>query len=93
MVASIAGSIFRDNNFNGVQDSQEAGLNGIQVQLLDSSGNIVGTDTTDNSGSYEFSNLAPGPYVVRQVDQSGFVQTSPTFATRKGSGSLVAPRF
>ena len=82
MVASIAGTIFSDLDFDGVQDSQEAGLQNITVQLLNSSGNIVGTDTTDSSGSYEFSNLAPGPYVVRQVDQSGFVQTSPTFATQ-----------
>ncbi|WP_413165206.1 carbonic anhydrase family protein [Capilliphycus salinus ALCB114379] len=82
MVASIAGTIFSDTDFDGVRDSQEAGLNGVQVQLLDSSGNIVATDTTDTSGGYEFSNLAPGPYVVRQVGQSSFVQTSPTFATQ-----------
>ena len=82
MANLIAGTIFSDDNFDGVQDSQEAGLNGIQVQLFDSSGNIAGTDTTDTSGSYEFSNLAPGPYVVSQVGQSGFVQTSPTFATQ-----------
>lgn len=82
MVNSITGTIFSDDNFDGVQNSQEAGLNGIQVQLLDSNGSIAATDTTDSSGSYEFLNLTPGPYVVRQVSQSGFVQTSPTFATQ-----------
>ncbi|ERT07381.1 hemolysin-type calcium-binding repeat family protein [Lyngbya aestuarii BL J] len=81
MVASITGTIFSDLNSDGVQDSQEAGLNGVQIQLLDSSGNIVATDTTDTSGGYEFSNLAPDSYIVRQVGQPSFVQTSPTFAT------------
>ena len=82
MVNSITGTIFSDDNFDGVQGSQEAGLQNFDIQLLDSNGNIVGTDTTDSSGSYEFSNLTPGPYIVRQVSQSGFVQTSPTFATQ-----------
>ena len=81
MVASIAGTIFSDLDFDGVQDSQEAGLENFEIQLLDSSGDIIATTTTDNSGFYEFSNLDPDPYIVRQVNKSGFVQTAPTFAT------------
>jgi carbonic anhydrase len=81
MVASIAGTIFSDLDFDGVQDSLETGLENFEVQLLDSSGSIIATTTTDASGFYEFSNLDPDPYVVRQVIQPGFVQTSPTFST------------
>ncbi|MGB3403202.1 MAG: carbonic anhydrase family protein [Microcoleaceae cyanobacterium] len=81
MVASITGTIFSDIDFDGVQDSQEAGLQNFEIQLLDSSGNIVATETTDSSGFYEFSNLAPNSYIVSQVIQFGLVQTSPTFAT------------
>jgi len=81
MVASIAGTIFSDLDFDGVQDSQETGLESFEIQLLDSSGNIEATTTTDASGFYEFSNLDSDPYIVRQVIESGFVQTSPTFAT------------
>lgn len=80
MVASLAGTTFIDLDFDGVQDSQEAGLENFEIQLLDSSGNIIETTTTDADGFYEFSNLDIGPYIVRQVIQSGFVQTSPTFA-------------
>ena len=80
MVASIAGTIFNDLDFDGVQDSQEAGLENFEIQLLNSNGSIIGTTTTDADGFYEFSNLDPDPYIVRQVIQPGFVQTAPTFA-------------
>lgn len=82
MVNSINGNTFKDDDFDGSRDSQEAGLQNIEIQLLDSSGNIVRTDITDSFGFYEFLDVAPGPYIVRQVGQSGFLQTSPTFATQ-----------
>ena len=81
MVASITGTIFSDLDFDGVQDSGEAGLENFEVQLLNSSGSIIATTTTDASGFYEFLNLDSDPYIVRQVSQSGFVQTSPIFST------------
>ena len=81
MTASITGTVFSDLDFDGVQDSGEAGLENLEIQLLDSSGNIAATTITDASGFYEFSNLDPDPYIIRQVSPSGFVQTAPTFAT------------
>ena len=81
MVASVTGTIFNDLDFDGVQDSQEAGLENFELQLLDSSGSIIAETTTDDSGFYEFSNLDSDPYIVRQVNQSGFVQTAPIFST------------
>lgn len=80
-MASISGTAFEDLDFDGVKDSGEAGLENFEIQLLGSSGTIIATTTTDASGFYEFSGLASdAPYTVRQVIQSGFVQTSPTFA-------------
>ena len=81
MAASITGTIFNDLNFDGVRDSGEAGLGNFEVQLLDSSGNIKATTTTDDSGFYEFSNLESAPYIVRQVSQPNSVQTAPVFST------------
>ena len=81
MVTLIAGTVFNDLDFDGVRDSQEAGLENFEIQLLDSSGNIEATTTTDADGFYQFSNLESNPYIVRQVSRSGFVQTLPTFAT------------
>ena len=81
MTASITGTIFSDLDFDGVQDSGEAGLENFEIQLLDSNGNIIETEITDANGFYEFANLDFGPYIVRQEIQPDFVQTSPTFAT------------
>lgn len=81
MVASISGVNFDDLNFDGVQDEGEAGLENVEIELIDSSGSVVSTATTDASGFYEFSDLEPAPYIVSQVGKSGFVQTSPTFLT------------
>jgi subtilisin-like proprotein convertase family protein len=51
---------------------------------------IVGTErsaTTDENGNYEFLDLLPGDYIVREVQQAGWVQTtapsSPTTLTQE----------
>ncbi len=62
---SVGDRVWLDANGNGVQDAGETGLNGVTVQLLDSSNNVVGTATTSGDGNYTFNNLAPGTYTVR----------------------------
>lgn len=61
--ASISGRIFMDNNDND-QDDNEMGVGGVTVTLLDSDGNVVATTTTAADGSYTFSDLDAGDYVV-----------------------------
>lgn len=60
---ALEGRVFFDANKNGIDDS-EAGVAGVTVQLLDSTGRVVGTTMTAPDGSYKFSNLAPGNYKV-----------------------------
>ena len=73
--ASIGSFVWSDVNANGVQDSGELGVAGIQVTLLDASTNLPVTagfggatinpvQTTDANGQYLFSNLAAGSYIV-----------------------------
>ena len=64
---SIGDRVWNDANANGLQDSGEAGISGVTVQLLDSNGNVVVTTTTNSSGNYSFTNLTAGTYVVRIV--------------------------
>ncbi|HEY4597507.1 MAG TPA: SdrD B-like domain-containing protein, partial [Thermoanaerobaculia bacterium] len=54
-------------NANGLQDSGEAGLSGVTVQLLDSLGNVLATTTTNSSGNYTFTALVAGTYTVKIV--------------------------
>ncbi|BDI33777.1 hypothetical protein CCAX7_58280 [Capsulimonas corticalis] len=63
-VGSVSGTLFIDADRDSNLDTGEAGLSGITVNLLDASGNIVATTTTDSSGGYSFAGLAPAGYTV-----------------------------
>ncbi|MBP3960447.1 hypothetical protein J8F10_34910 [Gemmata sp. G18] len=71
--AEIHGTKFEDVNANGVRDG-EAGLQGWTIQLLDTTNNILATTLTAVDGSYSFTNLTPGIYRVREVNQAGWTQ-------------------
>ncbi len=79
--AALGDYVWLDSNANGQQDSGEPGLDGVKVELLDSSGtsvlataftgdnpNVAGTQT----GYYEFIDLAPGSYVVKFYTGAGY---------------------
>ncbi|MFN8489714.1 MAG: SdrD B-like domain-containing protein [Caldilineaceae bacterium] len=54
------------NRNNGVVDSGEAATpQGVVVELLDITGTVLLTTTTDSNGYYRFDNLAAGDYQVR----------------------------
>lgn len=59
------------NDENGIQDNGEDGIDGITVQLLDASANVLATQVTSNGGYYLFDNLVPGNYYV-QVNPDGY---------------------
>jgi hypothetical protein len=77
----IRGVKFSDSNGDGVQGPQEFGLSGVTIYLdLDDDAVLDPSEPqtlTDSSGGYVFQNLAPGPYVVREIVPQGFLQTSP----------------
>jgi protocatechuate 3,4-dioxygenase beta subunit len=77
--ASVGDRVWFDTNGNGAQDAGETGINGVTVQLLDGSANVVGTATTAGDGNYTFSNLAAGSYSVRVVSGTLPAGVTPTF--------------
>ncbi len=70
--ASIAGRVFVDLNFDCIQDPNENSLSGVKVELLDAAGNVVATTFTDANGRYNFGNLRPGTYSVRESQPAGY---------------------
>ena len=61
---TLGDRVWEDINANGIFDGADAGLSGVTVQLRDSGGTVIATDTTDGSGLYAFTDLAPGDYSV-----------------------------
>ena len=79
--AEIHGVKFDDSNGNHQQDNGEAGVAGVTVYIDLDRDNTHDTAepsrVTATDGTYSFSNLTPGAYVVRQVETSGSTQTYP----------------
>jgi uncharacterized membrane protein len=76
----IIGMKFNDLNGDGTKQAGDPGLSGFTV-FLDANNNGVldageTFTTTDANGNYSFVNLAPGTYRVREVQQTGFTQTT-----------------
>jgi hypothetical protein len=61
---SLGNKVWWDNDNDGILDSNEIGISGVNVILLDSLGNQVGSTSTDASGNYLFPGLLPGDYQV-----------------------------
>ncbi|MFN7256843.1 MAG: Calx-beta domain-containing protein [Microcystis sp.] len=81
-LGSIEGSKWEDLNANGIWEADEKALAGWTI-YIDSVAN--GTldpwelsTVTDANGKYSFTNLGPGEYAIREVNQTGWLQTSPS---------------
>ncbi|HEY9610683.1 SdrD B-like domain-containing protein, partial [Allocoleopsis sp.] len=90
IAGQISGMKFNDLNGNGVQDTGEAGLAGWTIYLDNNNNGQLDTGevstVTDAQGKYSFSvtpdaiksTTTNDPYYVREVNQTGWTQTSPT---------------
>jgi hypothetical protein len=78
----IAGIVWEDADGDAARDPGEAPLGDVTVYLdLDDDGTLdpgEPSTVTGADGTYEFTDLVPGLWVVRQVVPSGYAQTFPT---------------
>lgn len=87
--SSISGTVYRDDDRDGVLDGGELGISGVTVELYESDGTtLITTTTTAASGLYTFGNLAAGDYVVRQVQPTQYT-SSPAADTNARNITLV----
>jgi len=68
-LSSISGNVYCDNNLNGIRDTGEAAEPGTVVSLYNGT-TLVATKTTDSSGNYSFTGVAPGTYTVKVTTPS-----------------------
>lgn len=97
--ASLGDYVWFDINQDGYQDSNESGVDGVVVNLLDCSGAAILdqlgqpiTTTTNVTGNYIFDNLIPGDYMVEFVQLAGysFSPQDPMFGDALDSDANIA---
>lgn len=64
LLGDIGDRVWLDTDGDGIQDSDEAGIDGVTVFLFDGDGDLIGTAVTANDGTYLFSGLPQGDYTV-----------------------------
>jgi large repetitive protein len=91
---SIGGTVYRDNNNNGVYEPGlgETGVGGVTVTLsgtnqLNQAVNL--TTTTAANGSYQFTGLRPGTYTVTKAPAAGLLDGIDTAGTPFGGSNAT----
>jgi large repetitive protein len=93
-LASITGNVYADRDNDGVIDLTDRLLPAQTIELLDSTGAVVATTTTNSLGNYAFLGIAPGTYSVRQPNQpvgtTGGITTPGTGSATSGTATAPA---
>ena len=82
---AISGNVYLDQNRDKTKDSGDIPQSGITVNLVDASGTVVATTTTDADGNYSFTGLGDGTYTV-QVDKTGPLASTEQTEDPSGNG-------
>jgi protocatechuate 3,4-dioxygenase beta subunit len=88
---TLAGTVYVDNNDNGVDDPGEAGIAGVTVILTgtnDQGTPISASTTTAADGSYSFKNLRPGTYSVMETQPANYLDGKTTAGSVGGSAGV-----
>ncbi len=84
--AEASGQVFLDRNGDGSQGRGEAGVPGVQVELLNDEGTVIAATRTDRQGRYRFNQFPEtGDFQVRVVVPAGLALT-----TDNPQGFLIA---
>jgi len=84
----VGDRIWIDEDRNGLQDPGEEGVPGVMVTLYDTStGDVIGTTTSDANGNYLFDELYPGDYYV-EFDLSSIPSNYGVIAPDAGDDTL-----
>lgn len=65
--ANLGGRIWFDRTRSGIRNVSDSGIVGVQVDLLNSYGDVIGITRTNDTGKYQFTGLSSGDYRVRFV--------------------------
>ena len=88
--ASLSGYVYHDSDNDGVRLTDDQGIAGTQIQLLDSSGRLVQVTSTDQNGYYRFLGLHAGHYVIRESQPEGWLDGIDTAGQIEGQTNGIA---
>ncbi|XZE22515.1 SdrD B-like domain-containing protein [Pirellulaceae bacterium SH449] len=87
--SSLAGQVFEDINGDSIRNPGEPSIVGVKIELLNSNGTVVAVTHTDAQGRYQFNQLRPGTYSVRQTQPDGYIQGGHKAGTAGGDASIT----
>ncbi|KKT40269.1 hypothetical protein A3K29_02660 [Candidatus Collierbacteria bacterium RIFOXYB2_FULL_46_14] len=76
-LGGVSGQKWIDTDGDSEWDENESTLNGVTINLLNSDDEVTNTTTTEDNGSYSFTDLATGTYTVCEEVPTGHTQTYP----------------
>jgi hypothetical protein len=86
--AVLAGAVYVDTNNNGIIDSGEVGIGGIQITLINAvTRAVVQTTNTDGAGLYSFIGLNAGTYRIIEGPTPGYMDGKDTVGTLGSSSN------
>ncbi len=94
--AKLGNKVFEDTNGNGIQDTDEPGIAGVTVMLLDEDGVMIDSKITNANGIYKFIDLVPGTYKIKfpidaTIAGNDFTLTTPDQGTNDNLDSDAVP--
>ncbi len=88
-LASLGDRAWLDTNQDGIQNNNEAGINGVTITLFKGDGTQVMTKTTSAGGVYLFTGLTPGSYYVQAQLLPDYIFTLQYAGTSRAADSNV----
>ncbi|NLV57555.1 MAG: hypothetical protein GXY67_02200 [Clostridiales bacterium] len=77
--ATIKGTVFADDNYNGILQDKEKKHSGVRVELRDEGGALVSAALTNANGNYTLEGIMPGRYILafQRKDKHAFSRFRP----------------
>lgn len=90
----ILGLVWDDLNGDGQPEEGEPAIPAVTIILHDARGNVLVETVTDSAGRYLFANIAPGVYIVEEVDPAVVTSISSNLVTVTApAGSAIETNF
>ena len=86
---SISGRVHASTDGDCVFDPEDIPLANVQIDLLDTQGNLIATTFTDEGGQYTFDNVAPGEYQIFEHQPPGYFDGDEHVGTAGGTSDGV----